>query len=141
MIVLDTNVLSELMRQDADQNILRWIARLDSSEIYTTTINQAEILRGIAVLPEGRRRSAFQAAGKKIFANFHPGDILAFDSVAAEAFALIVANRRGNGRPIQTFDALIAAISMSRRAILATRNVRDFMDFGIEIVNPWDVVA
>ena len=137
MIVLDTNVLSELMRREADQNLLRWIGGLDVSEICTTTITQAEILTGIAVLPDGRRRSSFQAAAEGIFSKFQSGHIFAFDSAAAEKFAKVVAQRRSSGRPVQTFDAQIAAICKSRGAKLATRNTRDFEDCGIELINPW----
>ena len=138
MIILDTNVVSELMRREADQNLLDWIARLDDSETCTTTVTQAEILTGIAVLPEGLRRSNFQAAAQEVFAQFQPSRLLAFDSAAAETFAMLVADRRRTGRPIQTLDAQIGAIAISHGAVLATRNVRDFMDCGIEIVNPWD---
>jgi predicted nucleic acid-binding protein len=105
--------------------------------LFVTTITQAEILYGVEALPAGRRREALQLETKAIFDVDFAGRILSFDQDAALAYPMIVIGRRAKGRPISPFDAQIAAIVQSRGAKIATRNVRDFEDCGIEIVNPW----
>lgn len=138
MIVLDTNVLSELMRPAPSVTVLRWVAGYPAASLFTTAVTQAEILFGLALLPEGRRRSDLLAATKQMFAEDFAGRVLPFDTVAATAFALIAAGRRQKGRPTSVFDAQIAAIASSRGAALATRNVADFVECGLSIVNPWE---
>ena len=137
MIVLDTNVLSELMRPAPSARIVRWMADRPTTDLYTTSITQAEIFHGIFLLPPGRRRRAFEAAADAMFSEDFEGRILAFDSEAARWYARIVAERRRLGRPISQFDAQIAAIARSARAPIATRNVTDYESCDIEIVNPW----
>ncbi len=137
MIILDTNVVSELMRPVPDEAALRWLLTTPSEDLCTTTIAQAEILAGIALLPAGRRRDAFSLAAAEAFADFSAERILAFDELAATEYASIFAERRSSGRPMQPFDAQIAAIARSRGGVLATRNVRDFLDCGIALINPW----
>jgi predicted nucleic acid-binding protein len=137
MIVLDTNVLSEMMRAQRDPTFVRWILATDSSELFTTTVAQAEILFGMALLPEGRRRTMLAAAIKQMFAEDFAGRILPFDSASAEEYAALAAQRRGLGRPMAPFDAQIAAIARSRNAVLATRSIKDFMDCDVRLVNPW----
>lgn len=138
MVVLDTNVLSELMRPAPSEAVLRWAAGQPAARLFTTTITQAEILFGLALLPDGRRRSGLVAAAEQMFAADFAGRVLPFDAAAATAFAPIAAGRRHKGRPTGAFDAQIAAIAASRGAALATRNVADFLDCGLPIVNPWD---
>jgi toxin FitB len=139
MIVLDTNVLSELMRPVPSEAVLRWVAAQPASGLFTTTITRAEILFGLALLPEGRRRSDLSAAAEQMFAEDFAGRVLPFDTGAAAAFASIGAGRRRKGRPTGALDAQIAAISLSRAATLATRNVADFLDCGFPVVNPWEI--
>ncbi|MBP2310749.1 type II toxin-antitoxin system VapC family toxin [Azospirillum soli] len=139
MVILDTNVLSELMRPAPSAEVLRWVAGRPATGLFTTTITQAEILFGLALLPEGRRRGDLLAVAGQMFAEDFAGRILPFDGAAAEAFAPIAAGRRRAGRPTGTFDAQIAAIARVHGATLATRNVVDFLDCGVTVVNPWQV--
>lgn len=137
MIVLDTNVLSEPMRPKPDETVLGWLGRQPVSLLFTTTICEAEIFLGLALLAEGQRRSGLEAAARAVFDEDFAGRILPFDRQAAREFAAIVAGRRQAGRPIAHADAQIAAIAKSRGARIATRNVADFEGCGIPIVSPW----
>ncbi|MEO9161160.1 MAG: type II toxin-antitoxin system VapC family toxin [Casimicrobiaceae bacterium] len=138
MIVLDTNVLSELMKETPADAVMRWIARTPAAGLYTTSITQAEILHGIMLLPAGKRRSAFAAAAEATFNEEFSGRILPFGSAAASSYATIAATRQRAGRPISHLDAQIAAIAHSMGGSVATRNVKDFDRCDIRIVNPWD---
>jgi len=138
MIVLDTNVVSELMKARPAPAVIKWISRGDGSGYYTTSITQAEILHGVMSLPAGRRRRAIESAAEAMFATDFAGRILAFDSPAARAYAELVSDRRRRGRPISQFDAQIAAIARVAGATLATHNVRDFEHCGIGVVDPWE---
>lgn len=140
MIVLDTNVVSELMRGEPAPVVLGWLRRNSNDGLYTTTITVAEIRYGIARLPVGRRREALRQAANEIFAAF-PRQVLPFDLAAANAYADIVADRDGVGHAIDGFDAQIAAICRSQAATLATRNVKDFTETGIALVDPWQATA
>jgi predicted nucleic acid-binding protein len=137
MIVLDTNVLSELMRRTPAADVVRWTASQPASSLYTTSVTQAEIFHGIMLLPAGRRRNALEAAAEAMFDEEFNGRILAFGSDAARPYARIAADRRRAGRPISHFDAQIAAIARSAGAGVATRNVADFGDCGVKVVDPW----
>ena len=136
MIVLDTNVVSELMRAVSAPQVLAWLQRNADQDLVTTAVTAAEIQYGIARLPSRRRRADLAAAAAEIFAAF-PDQVLPFDLAAAHAYADIVAHRDSLGTPIEGFDAQIAAICRTRAAILATRNEKDFTDTGISITNPW----
>lgn len=138
MIVLDTNVLSELLAPTPAPAVVAWLAAQPAAAVFTTTVTEAEILYGLALLPGGRRRQALEAAVRPIFAEDLAGRVLAFDRDAAQSYAVIAAQRRAIGRPISQFDAQIAAIAVSRGASIATRNIADFADTGAVIVNPWD---
>lgn len=137
MIVLDTNVLSELMRPRPHPSVTKWIAGQPASSLYTSSITQAEILHGILLLPKGRKRSAIEAAATGMFEEEFAQRILGFGSDAASAHAQIAAARSRAGRPISQFDAQIAAIARTTGAALATRNVADFEGCGIDVINPW----
>jgi len=136
MIVLDTNVVSELMRPEPAPAVLAWIQRSSGYGLYTTAVTIAEIRYGIARLPEGRRRQSLHQAADEIFAAF-PRQVLLFDLASASAYADIVASREKQGNPISGFDAQIAAICRSQAASLATRNTRDFVNTGISLLDPW----
>jgi predicted nucleic acid-binding protein len=137
VIVLDTNVVSELMKAAPAAAVARWIVEQPATILYTTSITQAEILHGILLLPTGRRRGALETAAEAMFEVDFGGRVLPFGGEAARAYAQIAAQRRRSGRPISHFDAQIAAIARSARAAVATRNVDDYGDCGIRVVNPW----
>jgi len=137
MIVLDTNVLSETMRSSPASLVLRWMAAQPALGLFTTTVTEAEILFGLALLAPGQRRAAFEQAVEAMFAEDFAGRVLPFDRAAAAAFAEIAAVRRLAGRPISQADAQIAAIARSRGAAVATRNVKDFEGCGVVVVDPW----
>jgi len=139
MILLDTNVLSDLLRPCPAQKVLDWLSAQPRGSLFTSTIVRAEILYGIHLLPEGRRKAALLEAALAIFGEDLAGQVLSFDSDAADAYAEIGAARKLAGRPISQFDAMIAGIARSRGAILATRNVKDFDVCGIEVFDPWTV--
>ena len=137
MIVLDTNVLSELMKPGPLIAVTNWVASQPASSLFVTTITQAEILHGVMLLPKGHRRAAIEAAAIAMFEEDFAGRILTFGSLVAHAFAEIAADRRQSGRPISQFDAQIASIARSTGASIATRNVADFDGCGIHVINPW----
>jgi predicted nucleic acid-binding protein len=138
VIVLDTNVVSELMKAAPAGRVLAWTAAQPAPALYTTSITQAEILHGLALLPAGKRRSALESAAGTMFREDFAGRILAFGSDAALAYAHIAANRRRAGRPISHVDAQIAAIARATGAAIATRNVADYERCDVKVVNPWD---
>lgn len=137
MIILDTNVVSELMRSQPSERVEGWFKPRAATSLFTTAVTQAEILYGVAWLPAGRRRQELEKAVSEMFDEDFTGRVLPFDSAAAHAYAEIVDARRRAGRPISQFDAQIASIAMSRGAAIATRNVRDFEGCGVDIVDPW----
>jgi len=137
MMILDTNVLSEAFRPSPSESVMRWIGAQEPLSVFTTTITQAEVLYGIEMLPAGKKRTRLLAAVEKVLAEEFHGRILPFDEDAARIFPKIVAGRDALGRPISQFDAIIAAIARSRRAVLVTRNTSDFDHCGIRIINPW----
>jgi predicted nucleic acid-binding protein len=137
MIVLDTNVLSELMRPQPARTVEAWVAAQPAASLFTTAITQAEILYGVALLPAGRRRNGLGATVDAIFELDLAGRVLPFDSAAAREFAGVATTRRQAGRPMAQADAQIAAIVRSRGAALATRNRADFEGCGIRVIDPW----
>ena len=137
MILLDTNVVSELMRPAPAQVVVSWLAAQPAASLFICAVAEAELRHGASLLPEGRKRTELKVAIEAMLAEDFAGRILPFDSAAAVAFATISSGRRQVGRPISQFDALIAAIAQSRGAALASRNVADFEGCGVEIINPW----
>jgi len=138
VIILDTNVLSQLMRPNPFSPVAAWVAKQSATELSTTSITEAEIFYGIELLAKGKRREGLLAAAEAMFAEDFADRVFGFESDAARVFSKIAAHRRALGRPISHADAQIAAIVQVRRAKLATRNVRDFEDCGIDVVDPWD---
>jgi predicted nucleic acid-binding protein len=138
MIILDTNVLSELMKPAPTGTVVDWMAAQPAASLYTTSITQAEILHGLMLLPRSRRRSALEAAATSMFAEDFAGRILGFGTEAAPPYAQIASDRRRAGRPISAFDAQIAAIARFTGAAIATRNVADFHSCGVTLMDPWN---
>lgn len=137
MIVLDTNVLSELMRPAPNGRVRSWIAAQAPLSLYVTSVTQAEILYGVLLLPAGRRRTSISEAAAAMFQTEFADRVLPFATEAAIAYAQIAAERRRLGRPMSHFDAQIASIARVVGATVATRNVGDFDDCGVDILNPW----
>ncbi len=136
MIVVDTNVLSEEMKPVPAASVLAWFRRQSAEDLFTTAVCQAEILAGVAMLPDGRRKRELESVARDVFELFAER-ILPFDSAAAAAYAEIVATRRQIGRPINDFDAQIAAVARSRNMALATRDGPDFEGIGLQVIDPW----
>lgn len=140
MILIDTNIVSELIRPIPAPNVLRWFGRQDALALRISAVSEAELRRGVAILPDGRRRDALRAAIDAMVAEDFEGRVLPFDSAAAVAFATIFAERQVAGRPISFPDCQIAATARAQGAAVATRNVADFEGCGIAVMNPWDRV-
>ena len=137
MILLDTNVVSELMRPAPAEAVLAWFAVQDAVDLYLSAIGEAELRRGAAMLPAGKRQKQLQAAIDAMIAEDFAGRILPFDSAAAQAFVLVFLERRAAGRPISFADCQIAAIARARQAAIATRNTADFAGCGLAVIDPW----
>ena len=137
MIVVDTNVISELMCGEPHPAVLGWMARQPRALLYTTYVNQAEILYGIGALPEGRGRAALAAAAEAMFAEDFSGRILSFEGRAAARYPEIVVARRQAGNPIEKFDGLIAATALAAGAGIATRDAGGFAGCGLTVIDPW----
>lgn len=138
MIVLDTNVVSELARASPDQAVQRWIRDLPLDQLFCTTVNEAELLFGIERLPHGRRRADLLAATERLFAHLLVDRVLPFDRAAARQFAELAALQQAHGRTMQTADALIAATARAHGAtLIATRDLTGFEGCGVRLVDPW----
>jgi len=137
MIILDSNVISELMRPSPELKVRIWLDHIPHLELWTTTINLLELRGGILMLPEGRRRSAMSESLDRVLSIFMESRILPFDLEAAEQSAVLASERFRRGINKETRDTQIAGIAISRNATLATRNVRDFADLDLKLVDPW----
>ena len=136
--LLDTNVLSELMREHPAAAVVDWFAQNTHAVMHTSTVTQAEILTGIALLPAGKRRTALAVAAEQMFEQDFAGHCLEFDSAAAKSYAVLVAARTRQGQPISTEDAQIAAIALATGLTVITRNTKDFDNIdGLMLANPW----
>lgn len=138
MILLDTNVISELMSgRQPSPVVVAWFNSVSALPFYISTITETELLRGVAAMPAGKRRNLREVEINDMLNEDFADSILAYDSRAARAYAEIEAHRRSIGRPIQIFDCQIAAIAKVHGLSIATRNVADFESCGLEIINPW----
>ena len=138
MIILDTNVISELMRPAPERAVIEWFGTHAISAMATTAINIAEIRHGLARLPNGRRRDDLESRFRSLAARGFQTRIFDFDAAAAEIFGELAAGRGRAGIPLRGFDGLVAAIAKSNATPIATRNVQDFAGCGIELINPWE---
>lgn len=136
--LIDTNVLSELMRETPDPQVLTWFSAQTVNHLQTSAVTHAEILTGIALLPAGKRRHAMALAASQIFDEDFFGRYIDFGGLAVAQYALVKAQRQLSGRPIDTADAQIAAIALAANLTLVTRNTKDFVGVdGLQIINPW----
>ena len=140
MIIIDTNVVSELMRASPDPAVLAWFAGHAANKLFLTAISEAELRTGAAILPAGQRRDRLAGAIDAMIEQDFAGRILPFDSLAARSYAEIAATRRTAGKPIMDADCQIAAIVRACGASIATRNVSDFEGCGIDVINPWNAI-
>jgi predicted nucleic acid-binding protein len=138
MFVLDTNILSAVMGSQPVPEVAAWIAGQPTELLFTTSVCKAEILAGVEVLPEGRRRRILEAAAKAIFASAFERRILPFDEQAAGFYAEIFGARKRAGKPVATTDLMIAAIARAQGASMVTRNTADFEGCGLTLINPWE---
>jgi hypothetical protein len=138
VIVLDTNVISELVRPQPDRRVLGWLDRYPRVEVYLTAITAAELRYGVARLADGRRKSELAERVRRLTKEHFARRVLPFDDEAASHYARLVASREAQGRPIGLADAQIAAICLCHGAALATRNTKDFVHIDVGIVNPWE---
>jgi toxin FitB len=140
MIIIDTNVVSELMRTSPDSAVLAWFANHPADTLFLTAITEAELRMGVTILPFGQRRDHLFGAIDAMIDQDFAGRILPFDSPAARSYAEIAAMRRAAGKPIMDADCQIAAIVRACGAAIATRSVKDFEGCGIDVINPWTAV-
>lgn len=136
-ILLDTNVLSELLRAEPAPEVLAWFAAQPAEGLFVSTVTQAEMMLGVHLLPAGRRRATLEGALAAMFDEDFAERILPFDTGAVPAYVELVSRRRSLGRPISQFDAQIAAIARRAGAKLATRNIADFAHCGVDLIDPW----
>jgi toxin FitB len=137
VIILDTNVISELARTDPEPNVVHWLDSLPAAEVATTAVTAAELVYGVARLPDGRRKVSLAETIDALIREEFRDRVEPFDGRAAEQYATVVVGREKKGRPISMADAQIAAICRVCSAVLATRNTGDFRDTGIDLINPW----
>ena len=136
-VLLDTNVVSELMRKAPDPTVAVWAAGHRLENLFFSAVGEAELRYGAATLPTGQRRETLVSDIERMLGEAFEDRVLPFDSGAARAYADIAAKRRSTGRAVAPADCQIAAIARSRRMAVATRNVRDFEDVNIEVIDPW----
>lgn len=137
MILLDTNVISVLMRQEGNPDVVAWLNRQPSESMWTTSITVFEVRVGLEILESGRRRRFLETAFDKVLSEDFDDRVVPFDESAAQAAGRIAAARRKIGRSLEIRDVQIAGIAIARKAKLATRNVRHFEGLGLELINPW----
>ena len=139
MIILDTNVLSALMRQMPEAPVVVWLDRQPAESVWITSITLFEARLGLALLPKGRRQQALEAAFARLLEEDLENRVLDFDSAAATEAASLAARRQKAGRSVDMRDTQIAGIALARRATLATRNLRHFQDLNVPVVDPWEM--
>lgn len=140
MLILDTNVISELMRSEPDQIFLQWFDAQDARRFTTTSINWAELKVGIQRLPEGKRKTGLALVLEEIHARVMRNGILAFDQAVAESWAQLVADLEARGQPIGFADSQIAAIALMHGHSVVTRDVKPFIAAGVTVINPWETI-
>ncbi len=137
MVILDTNVLSALMRETAEERVVAWLDKQSRMSIWTSSVTVLEIRFGLQVLPAGKRRSALMRASETVLAEKIGGRITSFDAVAAAHSAELMALRHSRGHPVDLRDTMIAGMALASHAMIATRNTAHFSDLSVPVVNPW----
>ncbi len=137
MIILDTNIISELMRRVPDPHVLEWLDDQEAGELFITTITIAEIAYGINVLPDGGRRQLLESAFNKTVQDAFRDRVLSFDEESSHCYGKLMSHRKKIGKPLSSLDGQIASISVAHQGKIATRNVNDFADCNLTIINPF----
>ncbi len=138
MIIVDTNVVAEMMKPSPDPAVVSWLNDQESAALFLTTITIGEIGYGLEILPQGKRRLHLEQGFERILAEAFTGRILVFDEEAARHYGVVMGKRKALGRPLSVQDGQIASIARAKGFTVATRNVRDFVECGVEIVNPFE---
>ena len=138
MILLDTNIISEVMRKQPSDRVLSWLNRESTAELFVSSITIAEICYGLRILPIGQRRKQLETHFEQFIAQGFTGRIIGFDETAARAYAEIMGLCKEKGRPMSLPDGQIAAVAQTNQLVLATRNIRDFAHCGLELINPFE---
>ena len=138
MVIIDTNVVSEMMRSEPNPQVVAWLSRQPVTRVHLTALSVAEIVHGLKSMPEGQRRQDLEGRFQNVLETGFKGRGLAFDEDAAVTYGAIMADRHAGGRPLSVVDGQIAAIARTKGASLATRNVKDFVGRGLELQNPFD---
>lgn len=136
-IILDTNIISELMKTVPDRNVIAWLDQQNTLELYITSVSIAEIYYGLNVLPDGKKQATLEKAFNHIVETVFSQRVLFFNSTAAYHYGKIMTERKNIGRPMSVFDGQIAAIAKTSHASLATRNTKDFIQIGVDIIDPF----
>lgn len=137
MIVLDTNVISELMRSEPSQGVVEWLDAQAVDQIAITAVTVGELLYGVARLPDGKRKQRLQHLAMTLITDDFAESVLAYDGPAAQIYSVLVSRSEAKGRAVSIADAQIAAICIEHQAVLATRNCKDFEHLGVQMINPW----
>ncbi len=139
MIILDTNIISELMKTAPDPRVITWIDQQDAMALFTTSITIAEIMYGLGVLPDSRRRILLKEAFDRVLTRAFKHRILVFDEAAAHFYGQLMGHRKTIGHPLGVLDGQIAAMTRANQMSLATRNTRDFSDCELTLINPFEM--
>jgi len=137
MIIVDTNIVAEMMRASPAPAVVAWLNDQEATTLYLTTITIAEIAYGLRILPQGRRRRLLEQGFERVLAEAFAGRILAFDEAAAHRYGEVMGRRKEIGRPLRALDGQIASIARANGGSVATRNVRDFIECGVEVIDPF----
>ncbi len=140
MIIIDTNIVAELMKASPAGEVVSWMNDQEASGLFLTTITLGEIGYGLEILPQGKRRLQLEQGFERVIAEAFTGRILAFDEEAARLYGVLMGRRRAIGRPLSILDGQIASIARTRGYAVATRNVRDFVECGVDILNPFELI-
>lgn len=137
MILIDTNIISEMMKSSPSAKVIGWMSSQDAAQLYVASITIAEIAYGLYILPDGKRRHTLEDAFEKTIQNGFKGRVLAFDESVVHLYGNIMGRRKELGRPMDVPDGQIAAIARAYQCQLATRNIKDFQDCDLELINPF----